>query len=155
MWHWKSESSMFYLHDFGVPSRSDTMMIPCTVLNIAIKNISSNLSLKISKQTYLAFSASWLIDTTVILLGWRWFSIEMSQFGYSAAKCRSQISHPVANVFCIFPQCVKKIGVQIMPGAGKFGQLIFINGHVVQRLTSCSLFALSEGKVHSNFFFTH
>ena len=38
-------------------------------------------------------------NTSNGILGWRWLSNEMSQFGYSTAKCCSLISHPVANVF--------------------------------------------------------
>ena len=40
-----------------------------------------------------------------ICLGWCWFYTKMSQFGYSTAKCRNQISHPLANVLCIFLVC--------------------------------------------------
>ena len=43
------------------------------------------------------------------LMGWRWFSNDMSQSDYSTAKCCSQISHPVANVFCIFLVCYTKV----------------------------------------------
>ena len=35
-------------------------------------------------------------------LRWWWFCADMSQFGYSTMKYGSPISHPVANVFCIF-----------------------------------------------------
>ena len=35
--------------------------------------------------------------------------LEMNHFGYSIAKCRSQTSYSVANVFCFFLVCYTKV----------------------------------------------